>query len=170
MLCRGFNAPVTSSVGRLFDAVASLAGVRQRSTFEGQAAKELEAALDGVDTDAVYRFKMVPQEGERWAVDWEPTIRDVVRDVNRRVAAGKISAKFHNTLAEIVVDLARRVGERRVVLTGGCFQNRYLTERALARLESAGFQVFIHEQVPPGDGGIALGQIAWGARPRASED
>jgi hydrogenase maturation protein HypF len=170
MLYRGFNAPVTSSVGRLFDAVASLAGVRQRSTYEGQAAKELEAALDGVDTDAAYRFEMIPQEGEKWLVNWEPTIRDVVRDVNRRVAAGKISAKFHNTLAEIVVDLARRVGQRRVVLTGGCFQNRYLTERALARRESAEFQVFIHERVPPGDGGLALGQIAWGSRPRTNED
>ena len=83
----------------------------------------------------------------------------ILSDVQKGVATGKISAKFHNALAEAVVAVAERIGERRVVLSGGCFQNRYLTERTVRRLQAEGFQPYWHQRVPPNDGGIALGQI-----------
>ncbi len=164
MLHRGFNSPVTTSVGLLFDAVASLAGVRQLATHAGQGLLDLEGAVEGSETHALYTFEVREGDSRPWIVDWEPLIRDIVRDVNRKVAPGKISAKFHNTLAEIVVNLCRRCGERNVVLSGGCFENRCLTEQTLARLEREGFRAYIPRQVPPGDGGIALGQILWGRR------
>ena len=85
-------------------------------------------------------------------------IEAILSDVQNGVAVGRISAKFHNTLAEVVVTVAKKAGERRVVLSGGCFQNRYLTERTVRRLQAAGFQPYWHQRVPPNDGGIALGQ------------
>jgi hydrogenase maturation protein HypF len=84
---------------------------------------------------------------------------EILDDTSKGVSIGTISAKFHNTLAEIIVDVARRVGEERVVLTGGCFQNRYLTERTVRRLETEGLRPYWHQRVPPNDGGIALGQV-----------
>ena len=162
-------APRPSSVCRLFDAVASLTGLRQIATFPAQASLELEAALAGVFSDASYSFRVESREGQPSLVNWEPLIRGVVRDVNRRVSPRKVSAKFHNTLAEIVIEVARRVGVRTVVLTGGCFENRFLTERTVERLESEDFEVFLNQSVPPDDGGVALGQIVWGNRCSASE-
>ena len=170
MLSKGLNAPITSSAGRLFDAVAALIGLRQRVAFEGQAAMELEFALDGVDTDAHYDFALTPlsprPQGEGAGVrattplvlDWEPAIRAVLDDVRCGVSVGEIAARFHNTLVEMIIAVARRVGEPVVALTGGCFQNRYLTERTVRRLQAEGFHPVWHRRVPPNDGGIALGQ------------
>jgi hydrogenase maturation protein HypF len=169
MLERGLNTPVTTSAGRLFDAVAALLGLCERSSFEGQAAMELEAAADTAIDDA-YPFiledrpdRVAPRGG--WAapdlvVDWEPMVRAVLLDQQAGVPAGTVAARFHNTLAEMIVAVAARVGERRVVLTGGCFQNRRLTERAVGRLREAGFAPYWHQRVPPNDGGLALGQLA----------
>ncbi|MCS7197246.1 MAG: carbamoyltransferase HypF [Candidatus Bipolaricaulota bacterium] len=163
MLQKNLNSPVTSSAGRLFDAVAAIVGLRQMSRFEGQAAMELEFALHGVETNEHYVYPPpVPMEegpGVRAILDWEPMIRAILDDVRAGVSVDKISAKFHNTLVEMIVAVAQRVGEERVVLTGGCFQNKYLTERAIARLREEGFRVYWHQRVPPNDGGIALGQI-----------
>jgi hydrogenase maturation protein HypF len=164
MLYRGFNAPRTSSVGRLFDAVASLTGLRQVATFPAQASLELEAARYDAPIDSCYKFRIESREGQPSLVDWEPSIRELVRDVNRKVSPAKVSAKFHNTLVEIVVQVAKRVGERTVVLTGDMFENRFLTERTVERLESENFEVFLNQAVPLNDGGIALGQIVWGSR------
>jgi len=158
MLARGLNAPWTTSVGRLFDAVAALAGVRQVSRFEGQAAMELEFAREGVETDACYDLPP-PAPSLPWVLDWGPLIRGVVQDARAQLPPGGIAARAHNTLVEAIVQVAQRGGERRVVLTGGCFQNRYLTEQAVARLQAAGFQPYWHQRVPPNDGGIALGQV-----------
>jgi hydrogenase maturation protein HypF len=169
MLYRDFNTPRTSSVCRLFDAVASLTGLRQIATFPGQASLELEAALAGVFTELSYRFQIESREGQPSLVNWELLIREMVRDINRRVSPAKVSAKFHNTLAEIVLQVAKRVGERIIVLTGDCFENRFLTERTVERLESEDFQVYLNQAVPPDDGGIALGQIVWGNRRSESE-
>ncbi len=156
MLRRGVNAPLTSSAGRLFDAVASLIGIRQRVTFEGQAAMELEFAIEpGVK--ASYPFEII--NGSPLIVDWRPTVEAVVSDMTRNEPVGGISAKFHNTMAEIVRVVALRIGETKIVLTGGCFQNRYLTEACLQRLLDAGFRPYWHQRVPPNDGGISLGQI-----------
>jgi hydrogenase maturation protein HypF len=175
MIARGINSPLTSSAGRLFDAVASLAGIRQQVRYEGQAAMELEFALEGIATDERYPLESIaswkPGAGSRepgavpWRIDWAPMIRTVVDDVRSGCAVGVIAARFHNAMAEVVVEVARRVRLERVVLSGGCFQNRYLLERAVARLEAEGFRPAWPQRVPPNDGGIALGQVVavrWG--------
>ena len=92
-------------------------------------------------------------------VDWQPMIEELLKDVKRGRSTGTIAALFHNTLAEIVVAVAERTGEEKVVLSGGCFQNRYLTEQCVQRLSDAGFRPYWHQRVPPNDGGIALGQL-----------
>ncbi|MBI2951084.1 hypothetical protein HYY27_03270 [bacterium] len=97
-------------------------------------------------------------------MDWAPTVRAILDDARRGTPVGEISARFHNALAEAIVAVARRIGEGQVVLTGGCFQNRYLTERAVRRLKDEGFRPYWHQRVPPNDGGIALGQAVAAAR------
>jgi hydrogenase maturation protein HypF len=146
MIEKRLNAPLTSSVGRLFDAVSALAGVARESRFEGQAAMLLEREIGAVETPESY-----PLPGG----DWEPLIRQLLED---RSPVALIAAKFHNALADWIVEEARRSGVRQVVLSGGVFQNRYLTERAAALLEARGFAVHTHQRVPTNDGGIALGQ------------
>jgi hydrogenase maturation protein HypF len=161
MLVKGFNAPVTSSVGRLFDAVAALVGLRQRVAFEGQAAMELESVIEPEISDH-YPFELsdlLPQ-----IIDWAPMLGEILVDLQRGESAGLISAKFHNTLAEIIVAVGRQVAVPKIVLTGGCFQNRYLLERSLLRLSQAGFRAYWHQRVPTNDGGIALGQVVAAAR------
>jgi hydrogenase maturation protein HypF len=171
MLDKGLRSPLTSSVGRLFDAVAAIAGLRQKVGFEGQAAMQLEYAAMRVQSPDAYPFEIrgggdggglaaaaYGAQG-REVVDWEPAVRAILRDVREGVAVELVARRFHNTLAEIVVAVARRAGQGRVVLTGGCFQNRILLEESVGRLRDAGFAPFWHQRVPPGDGGIALGQV-----------
>ena len=158
MLQRRFNSPSTSSVGRLFDVVASLVNLRQQMRFEGQAAMELEFALEGVASDARYDLPLVTR-GSKLVLDWSLMVHSILIDVNGGVSVAEISAKFHNALAEAVIAVARSSGLTRVVLSGGCFQNRYLTERTVSRLRAEKFQPYWHQRVPPNDGGIALGQI-----------
>jgi hydrogenase maturation protein HypF len=158
MLRRGLNSPWCSSVGRLFDAVASLAGLRQHTHFEGQAAMELEFAREGIATDEHYDLPLVTRHSSL-VLDWSPMIAAIEADVQRRVSSGEISAKFHNALVEGIVRVVTQVACPRVALSGGCFQNRYLTERIVTRLRAEGFQPYWHQRVPPNDGGIALGQI-----------
>jgi hydrogenase maturation protein HypF len=161
MLRKGLNAPLTSSVGRLFDAMAALVGLRQVTSFEGQAAMALEFALEGQATDSAYPYELMAGDapGAPLLVDWEPMVHGVLKDLRQRVPVGEMAAKFHNTLVEALVAVARRVGEATIVLTGGCFQNRYLTERAVDRLRAAGLTPYWHQHVPPNDGGLALGQV-----------
>jgi hydrogenase maturation protein HypF len=154
ILQRGFLSPLTSSAGRLFDAAASLLGLRQQSTFEGQAAMELEHALEGAGSGGHYPMPL----GMDGVLDWRPAFSGMLKD--RRRPTAQVSAKFHRTLVEGIVTVAKRVREKHVVLSGGCFQNRHLTEHAVHRLGEEGFQAFWHQHVPPNDGGIALGQIA----------
>ncbi|HXN45205.1 MAG TPA: hypothetical protein VN893_01100, partial [Bryobacteraceae bacterium] len=153
MIERGINAPLTSSVGRLFDAVASMAGVARESRFEGQAAMLLERAIDGATIEEAY-----PLPQRDGVADWAPLVEAVRRDVERGEARAKIAARFHNALAEWIASAAERSGVRQVALSGGVFQNGYLVERAVALLESRGFAVYTHQRVPANDGGIALGQ------------
>jgi hydrogenase maturation protein HypF len=161
MLVKGLQAPLTSSAGRLFDAVASIAGLRQQASFESQAAMELEFSIQPCVCEA-YSFEI--KSCSPRVVDWQPMIEEMVEDARRGLAPGVISAKFHNALVEIIVAVARHVGQTRVVLTGGCFQNRYLTERSVQRLLEEGFRPYWHQRVPTNDGGIALGQIVDAAR------
>jgi hydrogenase maturation protein HypF len=170
MLAKKLNSPVTTSMGRLFDAVASLVNLRQQMRFEGQAAMELEFARDGVETAEGYQLRIADcglrnektESGKRKAgmvLDWEPMIKSILDDVKNGISVGEISVKFHNTLVEAIIATAKRAGQNRVVLSGGCFQNRYLTERAVRRLQAEGFRPYWHQRVPPNDGGIALGQV-----------
>jgi hydrogenase maturation protein HypF len=176
MLERGLQSPWTSSVGRLFDAVASLADVRQRAGHEGQAAMELEFAA-GDEQAGAYPMPLrrwsegdqVPGSRENkahnpsWVLDWGPMVEALLADRAAGEAAGRVSARFHEALVTGILAVARVAGESRVVLTGGCFQNRRLLERSVTALESEGFRVYWHQRVPPNDGGIALGQV-WAAR------
>ena len=167
MIARRLNVPVTSSAGRLFDAVASLAGLRQQVRFEGQAAMELESALAGVQTCEAYPFECRIPDGKPEGpivVDWAPLVAAVLDDVRSALAVSLIAARFHNALVEMIVAVAQRVGETQVALSGGCFQNRYLTERTVTRLRAAGFRPYWHQRVPPNDGGIALGQLVAATR------
>ena len=159
MIERRINTVETSACGRLFDAVASIVGVRDEVNFEAQAAIELEAgALRGVESS--YPFEI--SSGDPWQIDVRPMIENIVRDVLAAKPTGWISAAFHNTVAAIIVEvcLRLRAADRinRVCLSGGTFQNVYLAERALASLRAQGFEVFLHSKVPPNDGGISLGQ------------
>jgi hydrogenase maturation protein HypF len=159
MIERGINTVQTSACGRLFDAVASIAGLRHEANFEAQAAIELEmSALAGVQDQ--YPFGIL--DSEPWQIDLRPAIEWIVRDVLARRPAGFISAAFHNTVAAIVVEISERLrrAERigNVCLSGGTFQNLYLLERTVTGLRSNGFDVFLNSKVPPNDGGISLGQ------------
>jgi hydrogenase maturation protein HypF len=158
MLARGVNCPRTSSAGRLFDAVAALLGLHLGKQFEGQAAMELEWTADAADTATVYPFGIRESEGAL-LVDWEPILRAILAGLESRVAPAQAAATFHNTLAEMIVAVAARIGEQQVLLSGGCFQNRVLTEATVSRLTAAGFSPYWHQRIPPNDGGIALGQI-----------
>jgi len=172
------NCPVTSSMGRLFDAVASLIGVRQRVHHEGQAAVELEFVAETEPVSDAYPFRLAhPEDGTAtnndvtptpWIIDWVPMIAAILDDVRRSEAPGRIARRFHNTLVEVIAAVAGRAGESRVVLSGGCFQNRLLLETTIARLEHEGFHAYWHQRVPTNDGGIALGQAVV-ARARLAE-
>ena len=156
MVARRVNTVLTSSCGRLFDAVASLIGLRDETNYEGQAAIELEAVTeDGVESR--YGFEISGSD-----VDLRPAIREIVSDVRKGMGAGKVAAAFHNTLVAVIVEACRRTREshglKKVCLSGGTFQNFYLLRRAVEGLRRAGFNVYLHSHVPANDGGIALGQ------------
>jgi hydrogenase maturation protein HypF len=155
VLQSGLNSPRASSAGRLFDAVASLAGIRHKTSFEGQAAMDLEFAAAGREARDSYPFELAGA-----VVDWEPMIRGIVADAREGAEHALIAAKFHQTLAEIIVAVARNAGQPLVILSGGCFQNERLLRLAVAALREAGMQPVWHQRIPPNDGGIALGQAA----------
>lgn len=159
MLDRGVLSPRTSSAGRLFDAAASIAGLRQVATFEGQAAMDLEFALPATDDGGAY-----PVAFSAGVLDWEGILDGLLSDIGAGRPASVLSARFHAALADGILLAARAAGEEAVVLSGGCFQNRGLVERVERRLRMAGFRPFWHASIPPGDGGIALGQIVAAAR------
>jgi hydrogenase maturation protein HypF len=159
VLQRRVNSAVTTSAGRLFDAVASILDIRQIVNFEGQAAMELEFAIDECRLNEGYEFSFDKHPAPFLSIDWRPMIEQIVREVSHGVDIAEISTKFHNTLTEIITVVAKRVGEPRIVLSGGCFQNVYLLERTVRRLQEEGFRPYWHQRVPPNDGGLSLGQI-----------
>jgi len=185
----GLNSPLTSSTGRLFDAVSALIGVRDVVNYEAQAAIELEM-IAAEDVEEGYTLRAEPPRPELGAkaqgeaihlsptpypliLDPAPLIRAIVADIKRGVDRSVISAKFHNAVAAMVLDVCGIIREReglnKVVLSGGVFQNVYLLRRSLHLLRRAGFEVYIHRLVPCNDGGISLGQALvantqWGRR------
>ena len=167
MLEKDVQSPWTTSAGRLFDAVASIIGLRHIVNFEGQAAMELEYAATGQTTDDSYEF-LVSDSDNRLVVDWSPMIMELIEEKRQGVLDRILAAKFHNTLAEMILAVALRIREFRVVLSGGCFQNKILTERTVRLLEASGFRAYWHQRIPPNDGGIAAGQIFARSRQRTS--
>ena len=166
MIERRLNAPLTSSAGRLFDAVSALAGVRSHVSFEGQAAMELESLAADADHDAdtvgVYSFAIEP--GTPLVIDTRPLIAEAADEARRGRSASVIARRFHATLVEIVARVCTRLAEDTgldaVVLSGGVFLNAWLTREVCGRLARDGFRVYRHRRVPPGDGGLCLGQLA----------
>jgi hydrogenase maturation protein HypF len=159
MILSRINSPNTSSLGRLFDGVAAIIGIRNQVNFEGQAAMELEMLAAG-DTHSIYDFEWISEEVIQ--IPPAPIIRGVVQDVQNGLSIAEISTKFHRTLIalfrEVCAFIRRECDLSRVVLSGGCFQNSLLLAGLIRELESVKFEVFTHRQVPANDGGISLGQ------------
>jgi len=158
----GINAPLCSSMGRLFDAVSSLLGVRQEVNYEGQAAIELEQLAE--EAEGQYPFSVLEGEGS-FVLDPDPLIVAVAEEIQRGTPPGVISMRFHRTVAEMVMEALRRMREesglQEVVLSGGVFQNLLLLRLICEGLERDGFRVYLQRQVPPNDGGISLGQALY---------
>ena len=165
MMEQGVNSPLTSSCGRLFDAVAALVGIRQQVNYEAQAAIELEMAMASSEIasteDTAYPMKLVPED-DHWIVSTRPLFEALLDDLGRNLPVAAISRRFHNGLVEGFVELAtllrQKTALRRVGLSGGTFHNVYLSQRLEARLSQVGFEVFMQKEVPAGDGGLSLGQ------------
>ena len=158
MLARGIQTLNTSSCGRLFDAVASILGIRYESTYEGQAAVELETTAS--DDERTYSFEIT--SGDPIEVDTRPLIESIVRDMISGCDIADISARFHNTISRIIAETCIRIRERdglnRVCLSGGTFQNLRLLAHCVQHLRQLSFEVYVHHRVPPNDGGLSLGQ------------
>jgi hydrogenase maturation protein HypF len=156
---------VTSSMGRLFDAISSIINIRQEVNYEGQAAIELEAAVihQGIKPYPV-EFILPGEANKPVLIDPSPLIQGVVEDYRNGIAKSVIACKFHHSIKEIILDIAHRLrkqnGLRDIVLSGGVWQNIYLLNITQTALEQEGFKVITHHLVPANDGGISLGQAA----------
>ncbi|MFH0757270.1 MAG: carbamoyltransferase HypF [Bacteroidota bacterium] len=166
MIDKSLNTPLISSAGRLFDAVAAILGISYRATYQAEAPMKLESIADGAEK-GVYPFEI--HQGQ---VSFRPMISSILKDLKKGISLPGISGRFHNTLAQLVLELAIRAREEsdlnRVVLSGGTFQNRILICKLYEMLCSGGFKVFLPHRVPVNDQGIALGQLAIGAAMRKS--
>jgi hydrogenase maturation protein HypF len=160
MIHKGLNAPLTSSLGRLFDGVAAIVGLKRKVAFEGQAAMLLEMAA-GDESGESYPYEWLESSGIR-EIDPAPIIQGVVGDLLEKRPTALISARFHRTLIRLFTDLCRSLRSEtdldRVALSGGVFQNNRLWTGLMAALQGEGFTVYTHRQVPANDGGISLGQ------------
>ncbi len=161
MIEQRVNSPLTSSCGRLFDAVAALIGIRQTVSYEAQAAIELEMSARSSSEAGSYPFAICRQD-EHWLIDASPLFGAIVEDLHRKVCTETISRRFHNGLVETLVRLACLLREEsslnQICLSGGAFNNVLISEHLTKTLISHGFAVFTHSQVPAGDGGLSLGQ------------
>jgi hydrogenase maturation protein HypF len=158
------NAPLTSSMGRLFDAVAALIGVRGVIDYEAQAAIDLETiANDAPSETGLYPFSLEEQE-DISIIKVHVLLAAIIKDLKKNVPQAVIAARFHNTVALMILatcqNISSKTGLKQVALSGGVFQNRLLLNKSIIMLESAGFEVYTHRQVPCNDGGISLGQVA----------
>jgi hydrogenase maturation protein HypF len=173
MIERGVNAPRTSSVGRLFDAVAALAGVCDRASYEGQAAMMLESLASRLAPAGSYPFEVLAPAGAL-VVDPRPLVRAVAAEVRAGVAPALIARRFHSTIVDVVTTVCERIraasGVNAAVLSGGVFMNAIVAGEAAARLAAAGFRAYRHGVVPPNDGGLCLGQLAIAAARDAAGD
>jgi hydrogenase maturation protein HypF len=161
MIEHGIHSPLTSSCGRLFDAVAALIGIRQVVNYEAQAAIELEMAIARDGDGTSYPLQLVP-EGDGWILDTSPMFQALLADLRAGLPVGAISRRFHNSLVEALARTAQVLRDQtalnQVCLSGGTFNNVHLLERLLDHLHRQGFEVFTQSEVPCGDGGLSLGQ------------
>ncbi len=164
MLGKKINSPLSSSAGRLFDAVAALAGLCSHSSFHAEAPMRLESTIMEASGE---RYDFI----NKGSISFVPMIKEIVNDIQHGISAEEISAKFHNTIIELILEICNQLraeeSVRKVVLSGGTFQNRYILERVERKLMANGFEVYAHKKIPSNDGGIALGQIAIAAKRRA---
>ena len=170
MLDRSLNSPMTSSAGRLFDAVASIAGLRDCVSYEGQAAMELEWLADGVSVDGEYPFELeiADDPAVPTVVDTRPIIRAAAHDVRSGLGSHRIARRFHSTMVTMITQVCRHIadysGLTAAVLSGGVFMNAIISTEVNQRLVRDGFRVYRHRTVPANDGGLSLGQLAVAAR------
>lgn len=160
MIDKNINSPLTSSCGRLFDAISSLIGIRDEISYEGQAAMELESfCASGIKER--YKF-CIYKEGMEFIIDPQEIFIEIIKDLKEGIDKKIMAAKFHNTVAEFTLNLCGKIRENsginKIALSGGVFQNKYLTEKVVSLLEDKGFKVYTQSKVPPNDGGISLGQ------------
>jgi hydrogenase maturation protein HypF len=158
MLDKNINCYPTSSLGRIFDGVSFMLGLATKSSFEGQAAMALEYAVDENETSSC-SFHFISEDVI--VIDWQPLIAGIVNDINNHVTASIIAAKFHNTLAEIIFKMAERFDEKNLLLSGGCFQNKFLLEKIFQTGKEKNINVCWHHEIPTNDGGISAGQIMY---------
>ena len=160
MIDQDINSPLTSSCGRLFDAVSSLIGIKDEISYEGQAAMEMEyLCTPGIQES--YGFK-IEKDVKKYIIDVKNIFFEIISDLEKGTSKGVIASKFHNTVAEFTLNLCMKIREdmniNKIALSGGVFQNKYLTEKAIFLLKDKGFKIFSQRKVPPNDGGISLGQ------------
>jgi hydrogenase maturation protein HypF len=155
VLERGVNTPSSSSVGRLFDAVAAVAGIADRNRFEGEAAMALEASIDP-RAEGAYPFGLLDDD---LTGDWEPLLDAIRADLRRREPVPTVATRFHRTLVSWIGRVAGAVGVGPVVLSGGVFQNAFLADQCVEMLSARGHVAYTHHRVPANDGGLSLGQL-----------
>ncbi|MCM8789203.1 MAG: carbamoyltransferase HypF, partial [Candidatus Omnitrophica bacterium] len=163
MIENSINCPFSSGMGRLFDAVSCICGLRTRISYEGQAAAELESILDENVSDTPYNFDIIREDG-KFILDHRITIREITQDILEKVPVSRISHRFHQTIVQMVREICELIkkdtGIREVALSGGSFQNVFLSVRIKEALEKDGFRVYTHRQIPPNDACISSGQCA----------
>ena len=173
LIDRQINSPLTSSCGRLFDAVSSLLGLCHFNTFEGEAAITLEMAMTDCDWQP-YSYSLGRDQSDCYLADFTPTIKAIVHDLIESSPPGQIGARFHHTIVqlclELVSTLAGEAGTTKVVITGGVFQNNFLHRRLKRLLAQNGFDVYADTLTPPNDGGISLGQAVMAAMIMQNKD
>jgi hydrogenase maturation protein HypF len=170
MLRRGINSPLTSSCGRLFDAVAALLNIRHTVSYDGQGAIELESMAESTENEHAtsYRHSIITNSDAPLQLDFSPMFPEILTDIRAGIRTAVVARRFHRTIAAAATDICLRIaattGLDRIILSGGVFQNRLLSEMIYTALTNRGLHVFTHRLVPPNDGGIALGQTAIAGR------
>jgi hydrogenase maturation protein HypF len=170
----GLNSPLTSSMGRLFDAVSAMAGIRTTIDYEAQAAIEMEMqAYDATDEKGLYPFSITGDQSHS-IILLHDLVAGVADDVLKGSSTATVSMRFHNTIAAMTLDVCLRIkaqyGLGTVALSGGCFQNRLLLSKVMVLLRQSGFKVLTHSNVPANDGGISLGQAVIAGRSKILQE
>ncbi|MDA8249333.1 MAG: carbamoyltransferase HypF [Rhodospirillales bacterium] len=168
-LARGLNAPFTSGTGRLFDTVASILGLFQKTTFEGEAAMAIEFTADRALASVLLPEIAVVRTSGSAVLDWRPMLAGLIEALREGAPRESLASGFHDALVGSIVAVARCVGSSRLLLTGGCFQNARLSELTIAALKQSGFTPYWHHRIPPNDGGLAAGQAVFAGRPLTME-